>query len=57
MGTISDAMINGEMCALCGVYLEPKEKVYTQASGKKMNMPSDGSPAGFPVICKDCHDE
>jgi hypothetical protein len=57
MGTISDARINGEMCAECGVYLEPKERVYDQTSGKKMNMPADGEPAGFPVICKDCHDE
>ena len=57
MGEIADSMINGKMCAECGVYLEPKEKVYGQASGKKMNMPADGSPAGFPVICKDCHDE
>jgi hypothetical protein len=57
MGEIADSMINGEMCAECGVYLEPKEKVYIQSSGKKMHMPEDGSPAGFPVICKDCHYE
>jgi hypothetical protein len=57
MGEIADAIIRGEMCALCGVYLEPKERVYDQASGKKMNMPEDGEPAGFPVICKDCYDE
>jgi hypothetical protein len=61
MGEIANAMIGGEMCACCGVYLEPKEKVYTQASGKKIKMPADGSPAGFPVYCKDCykdcHDE
>jgi len=49
-------MINGEVCAECGVYLEPKEKVYDQASEKKMKMPADGSPAGFPVICVYCKD-
>lgn len=54
MGEIADSMINGEMCAVCGVYLEPEEKVYDQVSEKKMKMPKDGSPMGFPVICADC---
>ena len=56
MGEIADAMINGEMCALCGVYLEPGEKVYAQHGGNKMTMPKDGSPAGIPVLCVDCKD-
>lgn len=56
MGEIADSMINGEMCACCGVYLEPKEKVYDQATGKKMHMPADGSAMGFPVLCEDCND-
>ena len=55
MGEISNKMINGEYCAMCGVYLEPKEEVYVQATGKKMYMPADESPAGFPVLCYDCH--
>lgn len=54
MGEIADAIINGEMCAECGVYLEPKETVYQETTGKKMKMPEDGSPAGIPVICWNC---
>jgi hypothetical protein len=54
MGEMADKMINGEFCACCGVYLEPNEKVYDQESGKKINMPKDGSPMGFPVLCADC---
>lgn len=54
MGDIADKMINGEYCAECGVYLEPKEEVYIQATGKKMHMPANESPAGFPVLCYDC---
>jgi hypothetical protein len=54
MGEIADSMINGEVCAECGVYLEPKEKVYVQETGQKMNMPKDGSPMGFPILCSDC---
>ena len=54
MGEIADSMINGEVCAECGVYLEPKEEVYIQATGKKMYMPADESPAGLPVLCYDC---
>lgn len=56
MGEIADSMINGEVCAECGVYLEPGEKVFDQASGSKMNMPRDGSPMGFAVICSCCKD-
>jgi hypothetical protein len=54
MGEIADSMINGEVCAECGVYLDPKEKVYVQETGHKMNMPADGSAAGIPVICQFC---
>jgi len=54
MGKIADSMINGEVCAECGVYLESKEKVYDQASEKKMYMPENGDPIGFPVLCSDC---
>jgi hypothetical protein len=54
MAEIADKMINGEYCAECGVYLAPKEEVYVQATSKKMYMPKDESPAGFPVICYDC---
>ncbi len=57
MGEIADSMINGEMCAMCGVYLEPKEKVYVQETGKKMQMPKDGSAMGFPVLCEFCKDD
>jgi len=61
MGEIADAIIRGEMCAECGVYLESKERVYDQSTGQKMYMPEDGSAMGFPVYCedcyKDCHDE
>lgn len=54
MGKIADAMINGELCAGCGVYLEPKEKVFTD-DNKPCRMPKDGSPMGFPVYCASCH--
>jgi hypothetical protein len=57
MGEIANKLINGEMCAECGVYLEPKEKVYVQGTNKKINMPKNGEPAGIPVICKYCHNE
>lgn len=57
MGEIADKMINGEYCAICGVYLEPKEKVFVQETGTKMQMPKDGSPAGIPVLCEFCKDD
>lgn len=56
MGDIADSMINGEMCAECGVYLEPKEVVYTQTGGVKVTMPKDGQGYGIPVLCCDCHE-
>lgn len=56
MGEIADGMIGGKFCSCCGVYLEPKEKVYSADSGKKLKMPEDGSGIGFPVYCKDCKD-
>jgi hypothetical protein len=55
MGDVADSMLNGEVCAECGVYLEPREKVYVQSSGKATKMPADGSGHGLPVICADCH--
>lgn len=57
MGDIADAMINGELCAGCGVYLEPGEQVYMQADpNKSVTMPVDGEGAGFPVVCESCRD-
>ena len=49
-------MINGEICAECGVYLEPNEKVWAQHEENQgdITMPSDGTGAGFPVVCIDC---
>lgn len=55
MGEIADSMIEGEMCAVCGVYLEPGEKVYVQSTDKEVRMPKDGSGYGVPVECVDCH--
>jgi len=55
MGEIADAMINGELCAECGVYLEPKETVYTQQGGEKVKMPKNGEGYGIPVLCCECH--
>lgn len=57
MGEIADSMINGEFCALCGVYLEPNEKVYSQANNEPLRMPSDGESMGFPVVCTNCNDD
>lgn len=56
MGEIAEQMINGEICAECGVYLEPKEKVWAQEDTKQadIHMPKDGSGVGFPVVCKYC---
>lgn len=57
MGDIADSMLNGEMCAECGVYLEPNETVYNQYDPtKKVKMPSDGEGVGYPVLCQDCKD-
>lgn len=56
MGEIADSMINGELCALCGVYLEPGETVYIQSTNKKAKMPLDGSAFGCPVVCECCKD-
>lgn len=55
MGEIAEAMINGEICEQCGVYLAPQEVVYLQSNGQKTTMPVDGSGIGVPVICKSCH--
>ncbi len=55
MGDIADSMIYGEVCSLCGTYLRPREEVYSQHDEDESHkMPKDGSPIGFPVICKDC---
>jgi len=54
MGEISDAIINGELCALCGVYLEPGETVFAQHDLSELEMPYDGEGAGFPVVCNGC---
>lgn len=55
MGEIADAMINGALCASCGVYLEPDEKVYSIDNREPLGeMPEDGSEFGTPVICEDC---
>ncbi len=59
MGEMADKHINGELCAVCGVYLEPGEWVYLQhhdgTETQRMQMPADGSPAGVPVLCNDCN--
>ena len=54
MGEIADSMVAGEICAQCGMYLEPGEKVYTQ-QGVKVTMPKNGQGYGIPVVCCDCH--
>jgi hypothetical protein len=57
MGEIADQMINGEICALCGCYLEPGEMVYHQSGGGEcFPMPDNGEGAGFPVVCSGCND-
>lgn len=43
MGEIADAMLNGEMCHQCGVWLE--EFLET------------GKPLGYPALCEDCKKE
>jgi hypothetical protein len=57
----ADAIMNGEICAVCGAYLEPGEKVYLQEDETKlMTMPKRsnislyGKPAGVAVICANC---
>jgi hypothetical protein len=57
MGEIADAMINGELCHYCGVYLEPNEEVYLESDGTKVNMPANGDAFGVPVICKECAED
>ncbi len=56
MGILAEQMVNGEVCAECGVYLEPNEVVYTQHDNKKVKMPDDDSGVGIPVICDVCID-
>jgi hypothetical protein len=64
MGEIADRMIEGEYCALCGIYLEPNETVYMEKDMSdefseeyiKVKMPKDGSPFGVPVLCQGCKD-
>jgi hypothetical protein len=57
MAEIAEAMTNGELCVYCGVYLEPCEEVYIQATMDLTVMPDDGSPAGVPVMCLDCSND
>ncbi len=56
MGEIADKMINGKMCACCGVYLEPDEIVFPadDLAISSHQMPSDGSEIGFSVYCIEC---
>lgn len=57
MGEIADKMINGGMCACCGVYLEPNEVVFSVDDlALPFKMPKDGTPIGFSVNCIDCKD-
>lgn len=53
MGHIADQMTEGQFCAECGTYLEPKETVYLQSNYDKTSMPKQG-PYGIPVICESC---
>lgn len=55
MGEISDAIISGELCAHCGAYLEPGERVYAQCDLSDLIMPLDGGGAEIPVLCEDCN--
>ncbi len=57
MGEIADSMINGEVCSECGVYLEPRDKVYQRTEKKDIALKVDnnGIPFGFPVVCLDCY--
>lgn len=55
MGEISDAMICGELCAMCGCHLEPGEIVYPQEQDDSAYMPIDGTGFGIPVECEDCY--
>jgi len=47
---------DGEICALCGCYLEPGEVVYTQQGSNKVKMPNNHESLGIPVLCSDCKD-
>ena len=55
MGVIADTLINGEACAWCGVWLNPREKVYRISDDKKVSMPANGQGYGQEVVCKSCH--
>jgi len=57
MGDVADSMTNGQVCSYCGVYLDPKETVYSQEGNMKLTMPENGDPMGFPVHCKGCKEE
>lgn len=58
MGELADAIINGELCEWCGVYLSPSEKVNIVNEHGDVHhtdtMPKDGKPYGTPVVCEDC---
>ena len=55
MGELSDSIVSGELCANCGAYLEPGERVYAQCDLSDLIMPLDGEGAGIPVLCEDCN--
>ena len=63
MGDVADALINGNLCSWCGVYLEPNEKVFIIPSLAEDNiinntenkMPKNGNGFGLPVVCSDCN--
>ena len=50
---MADMMLDGTLCAECGVYLEVGEVVYSQRGDTKMKQKE--IPLGIPVICEDCH--
>lgn len=54
MGDIADSMVNGEVCCGCGGFIGSREVVYIEATREKLVMPTDGSPAGMPVLCQNC---
>jgi len=53
MGEIADQMVNGEICAVCGVDFEQGETVYEQCD-QAASFTYQSEALGLPVVCNSC---
>ena len=56
MGEIADSMINGEMCEVCGVWIEEGDIVMDSSRNEyPIDVDDEMEGIGFPVHCSSCH--